>query len=93
VTAVKVRVGVHRGIIMENLRYLFNHAAKGTPAENAVLEIEEEPVRVECPACGTNESRSFVIQCPVCKGDGVRVSGGDSLAVVSIEMDAPYPAA
>lgn len=87
VTALKVRVGVHRGIIAENLRYLFLHAAKGSLAENAILEIEEEPVRIHCATCGTNESRSFVIKCPVCNGESVQVDGGDSLSVVSLEID------
>ncbi|NNG45865.1 MAG: hydrogenase maturation nickel metallochaperone HypA [Deltaproteobacteria bacterium] len=88
VTLVKLRVGVLRGIVPENLLFLFGHIAKETPAENAALEIEEETVRVECASCGTNESPSFVMECPVCRRSGIRVSGGDSLLVVSIEMDA-----
>lgn len=88
VIALKLRVGVHRGIILENLRYFFLHAATGTPAEDAVLEIEEEPVRIACTTCGTNESKSFVIKCPVCDGDSVHVDGGDSLSVISLDIDA-----
>jgi hydrogenase nickel incorporation protein HypA/HybF len=87
VTRVKLRVGVLRGIVPENLLFLFSHIARGTPAENAALEIEEETVRVECGSCGTSESPSFVMECPACGGSGIKVGCGDSLLVVSIEMD------
>ncbi len=86
VTAVRLKVGVLRGVVPENLLFLFGHLAQGTPAEDAVMTIEEEPVHVECPFCGTNESRTFVMECPLCKRDGVTVDGGDSLLVVSLDL-------
>ncbi|HEY5461547.1 MAG TPA: hydrogenase maturation nickel metallochaperone HypA, partial [Deferrimonas sp.] len=52
VTSIRLRVGVLRAIEPENLSFLFEHLARGTLAEGAFLEIEEEPVRVECEACG-----------------------------------------
>ncbi|MFA6149271.1 MAG: hydrogenase maturation nickel metallochaperone HypA [bacterium] len=88
VTSIRLRVGVLRAIEPENLSFLFGHLARGTPAEGALLEIVEEPVRVECEGCGASEARSFTIECPRCKGPGVTVTGGDSLSILSLEIDA-----
>ncbi len=87
VTAVAVRVGVLRGIVPESLRMLFEFAAKGTPAEGAVLAIEEEPILVVCDACGETPASAFTLSCPACGRGGVAVTGGDSLRLVSIDID------
>ena len=88
VTSIRLRVGVLRAIEPENLSFLFGHLALGTAAEGAHLEIVEEPVRVECEACGISEARSFTFECPRCKGSGVSVTGGDSLSILSLDVDA-----
>jgi len=88
VTSIRLRVGVLRAIEPENLSFLFEHLARGTPAEGASLEIVEEPIRVECPVCGASEVRTFTYECPRCKGSGVSVTGGDSLSILSLDVDA-----
>ena len=88
VTSIRLRVGVLRAIEPGNLSFLFGHLARGTPAEGALLEIVEEPVRVECEACGVSEVPSFALECPRCKGSGVSVTGGDSLSILSLDVDA-----
>ena len=87
VTSVLLRVGVLRAIEPEHLSFLFAHLAHGTPADGARLEIREEPVRVECPSCGVLEARSVPWECPRCRGGGVAATGGDSLEIVSLEID------
>jgi hydrogenase nickel incorporation protein HypA/HybF len=87
VTSILLRVGVLRAIEPEHLSFLFAHLAHGTPADGARLEIREEPVRVDCPACGVVEARSLPWECPRCKGSGVVAAGGDSLEIVSLEID------
>jgi hydrogenase nickel incorporation protein HypA/HybF len=87
VTSILLRVGVLRAIEPEHLFFLFSHLAHGTPADGARLEIREEPVRVECPACGVLEARSVPWECPRCRGGGVAATGGDSLEIVSLEID------
>jgi Zn finger protein HypA/HybF involved in hydrogenase expression len=47
----------------------------------------EEPVRVECEACGVSEASTFTYECPRCKGAGVSVTGGDSLLILSLDVD------
>jgi hydrogenase nickel incorporation protein HypA/HybF len=87
VTSIRLRVGVLRSVEPENLSFLFEHLARGTPAEGALLEIVEEPVRVECEACGASEASTFTYECPRCKGAGVSVTGGDSLLILSLDVD------
>ena len=88
VTSIRLRVGVLRAIEPGNLSFLFEHLARGTPAEGAHLEIVEEPVRVECEACGVSEAPSFLLVCPRCQGSGVSMTGGDSLSILSLDIDA-----
>ena len=87
VTSIRIRVGVLRAVEPENLSFLFEHLARGTPAEGAPLEIVTEPVRVECEACGVSETPAIAWECPRCKGSRVSVSGGDSLSVLSLDVD------
>jgi hydrogenase nickel incorporation protein HypA/HybF len=87
VTVVTVRVGVLRGIVPENLRFLFENLARGTFAEGAALAIEEEPVQIECNVCGTTEAAVMAWECPACKAPDIFVKGGDSLRIVSIDLD------
>ena len=87
VTSIRLRVGVLRAIEPENLSFLFEHLARGTTAEGALLEIVEEPVRIECPACGPSEARAFTVECPRCTGSGVSVTGGDALAILSLDIE------
>ena len=87
VTSIRLRVGVLRAIEPENLSFLFGHLARGTTAEGALLEIVEEPVRIECPVCGPSEARAFTFECPRCKGSGVSVTGGDALAILSLDIE------
>jgi hydrogenase nickel incorporation protein HypA/HybF len=87
VTAVTLRVGVLRAIEPGHLSFLFDHLARGTPAEGARLTILTEPVRVDCPSCGPLDVRSIVWECPRCRGEGIAATGGESLEVVSLEID------
>lgn len=86
VSEIRLRVGVLRAIEPDHLSFLFGHLAHGTPADGANLAIEEVPVRVECASCGVSEARSFVWECPRCKGSCIDVKGGDSLEIVSLDI-------
>ncbi len=87
ITAVTIRVGVLRGIVADAVRMYFEFAVKGTLAEGAALEIEEEPVLVVCGECGETPAPGLTLSCPACGRDGVVVKGGDSLSVVSIDIE------
>ena len=87
VTVVTVRVGVLRGIVPENLRFLFENLAEGTIAKGATLAIEEDPVVIECRGCGRTETGPMAWECPACRSLDITMKGGDSLRVVSIDLE------
>lgn len=84
---VSVSVGVLRGIVAEHLRFFFEHAVRGTPAEGAALAVEEEPVTVLCSACGESSSPRFTLECPRCGGPAAGSRGGDALRLTAIEIE------
>ncbi len=87
ITTVTIRVGAFRGVVPDSLRLFFNHLVKGTAADGAALEIEEEPAVVSCPACGETPASGLTLSCPACGRDGVDVKGGDTLRIVSIDIE------
>lgn len=87
VTSILLRVGVLRAVEPEHLSFLFAHLARGTKADGARLETLEEPVRVECPACGVVEAHSIAWECPRCRKAVASATGGDALEIVSLEID------
>jgi len=87
VTTVTVKVGILRGIVPENLRFLFENLARGTIVEGAALAVEEEPIVIECGECGTTEAGAMIWECPACKCPGISVKGGDSLRIISVNLD------
>lgn len=87
IEGVNLRVGVLRGVVSEHLLFLFGHVATGTMAQGARLSIEEEPVRFDCEACGPSEASGFLLECPGCKRPWRHVGGGDSLRIVSIDIE------
>jgi len=91
ITRVDLEVGVLRGVVPENLAFLFGHVATGTIAEGAHLAIEEQPARLACEACGPTEARGFTIACPGCGNPAVKFEGGDALRILSIDVDDPLP--
>lgn len=87
VTVVRLLVGVLRGVVPEQLAFLFGHASEGSAAEGARLVIEEEPVTIACAACGDVPAAEFTLVCPRCGGPADRVSGGDALRILSLEIE------
>ena len=86
VARVCAQVGVLHGVNADAFRRAFAHAAEGSEAENAALDLVMMPVRVVCRTCqAETESNETVLVCPHCKGRDVDVTGGDELALESIE--------
>ncbi|MEV0590690.1 hydrogenase maturation nickel metallochaperone HypA [Nonomuraea cavernae] len=85
ITGARVRVGTRHAVVGEAFDQAFAHAAAGTPAENAVLDLVVTPLTVTCRACGgRTESLDVLAVCPVCGGDDVDLTGGDELVLESI---------
>jgi hydrogenase nickel insertion protein HypA len=86
VAEIRLRVGVLRAVEPEHLAFMFRHLASGTPADGALLSVEEAPVQVECASCGVSESFAAVWTCPRCNGSGIDMKGGESLDIISIDI-------
>jgi len=87
VDTVRLRVGRATGVLPDALRFAFDCSKAGTPAEVAVLEIEEVPIGGRCDACESDftSPEPYVLACPFCGGASFRVTTGDELAVLDLE--------
>ena len=85
----RLRVGELSGVDAQALRFAFDIVVQGTLLENAVLEIEEAPVKVHCVACGeeTTPQRARVGECMRCGSTRVRVTQGRDLEIAQMEID------
>ena len=85
-----VRIGPLSGVEVELMREAFPLASRDTPAEGARLEIATSPVRVHCPRCGEEaEARVNDLTCPCCGHWQTRLTGGDELLLVSVDLASP----
>ena len=77
VTRIRVRLGVLVGL-MRALHFCFAPACRGTLCENAVLDIDEVPLTVHCPACDAVKAprARYNFRCPDCGTPTPRVVTG-----------------
>jgi hydrogenase nickel incorporation protein HypA/HybF len=87
VAAVRLRVGPLAGVEPELLRYAYEVARVGTLADSAPLAIEESPVRVYCPRCGSESAVQVQrLVCAACGEWRTEVVAGDDLTLMSVEL-------
>ncbi|MCZ6720224.1 MAG: hydrogenase maturation nickel metallochaperone HypA [Proteobacteria bacterium] len=93
VTRLRVRLGV-LAAVRRALYFCFEPAARGTACEGAVLEIDEVPLSVLCPACDAVKTPSglYNFRCPTCGTPTPRVVTGREMQLVSVELDIPEAA-
>jgi hydrogenase nickel incorporation protein HypA/HybF len=94
VTGVRVRIGGHPvdpGVVTQGIRL----AAAGTVAEDVVVDLVLEPMRMSCRECGRVgpiEDHLGMVACTRCGGVDVEVTGTDDVRLESITVDAEGPA-
>jgi hydrogenase nickel incorporation protein HypA/HybF len=90
---VKIRLGEFTGAVRESVEFAFDIIKKGTPAENAVLDIEMSPLIACCFDCDWSGTpvEEFSFSCPHC-GMPVQVLSGQEMDVEYIEVFVPEPA-
>jgi hydrogenase nickel incorporation protein HypA/HybF len=89
-SGVTVSVGPMSGVVPDSLRFGFEVASAGTPAEGAELEIVEVPLVTHCNACGAESETDdvAVLRCPQCTGT-VTVVSGNEILVTSVRYTEP----
>ena len=89
VARIRVRVGVLHRVVDEAFQQAFSHAAEGTEAENASVDLVVIPVRAVCRTCKAEvESEDVIPVCPKCGEVDLDFTGGDELILESIEYEA-----
>ena len=87
VTKVTIRAGQLRGIIPEQLRFLFDFVAKDSVAEGAELVVQTLPVKARCKKCeGSFFVKEYQFLCPDCASEELEVLQGMELLVENIEV-------
>jgi hydrogenase nickel incorporation protein HypA/HybF len=92
VRRVKVRVGGGHAADPAALRIGFELAAAGTAAQDTVVEVVADPLRVDCAGCGARtalEDGIAVPACPACGGVDVELVGIGEVAVEEITLEGP----
>ncbi|MBN8874134.1 MAG: hydrogenase maturation nickel metallochaperone HypA [Rhodospirillales bacterium] len=88
VARVSLEIGQFACVEVDALRFGFDVAMRGGPAEAAELHIETVPASAWCMAC----ARPVTIgqrydPCPACGSHQIQVTGGDALRIKSMEVD------
>ncbi len=88
VTLIRLRIGPLSGVEAQLLRDAFPIAAAGTVAEQAELQIEEQPVRVRCLSCGAeSDARANRLICGQCGDYRTQLLSGDEMLLTSLELE------
>ncbi|GAB4064013.1 hydrogenase maturation nickel metallochaperone HypA [Ancylobacter sonchi] len=87
VTKVRLVVGPFAGVEVEALRFGFDVVMRGSLAEDARLEILDEPGTAWCFDC--NETVGLpdrLSPCPACGGERLRPNGGTDMRIKDLEV-------
>ena len=89
VARVRVRVGTLHRVVAAAFQQAFTHAAEGTEAERATVDLVIVPVSVKCLSCGAvTEADELVVICPKCVSMDLNLIAGEELILESIEYEA-----
>ncbi len=88
VTRLSCRIGAMRQIDGWLMNEAFAIAAAGTICASAALSIEKTYMQATCRACRRRfPIRDWIWTCPTCGAEGENPTGGDELALVSLDAD------
>jgi hydrogenase nickel incorporation protein HypA/HybF len=87
ITSIELQVGELAGVMVEALEFCFEAAAKGTPAEDARLEIVAVPGEANCSRCGKiSPADSFGSPCRHCGAYLFDIIKGKDLRIHAITI-------
>jgi hydrogenase nickel incorporation protein HypA/HybF len=88
VHAIRLRIGALSGVVPDALQFAFEALADGTPAEGALLNIENVPARFWCAACSHEfEATQMFAECPDCHRPSGKLRAGREMELTSMEVD------
>ena len=86
VRSVRVEAGPMQAIEPEAMRLAWLATTDSTPLHGATLDLRMMPFDLRCPHCGRGWQSDDLFQPCVCGCDRPRVTGGDRLILVSIDV-------
>ena len=88
IVSVHLQVGLLSGAVPELLATSFDIYKKDTLAAEAVLEIEEVPLKVECLACGAHMVKEdYVVVCEACGSTNLKTLQGTDLFLLKMDVE------
>lgn len=87
IALIRLQIGPLSGVETALLEHAFPMATAGSVAEDATLEIEAMPIRVQCKRCQTLSDASA--SCLICRQCGERQTtlvSGDEMLLASVEL-------
>jgi hydrogenase nickel incorporation protein HypA/HybF len=89
ITAIDLVIGDLSSVVDDSVQFYFDFLSQGTPAEGAMLRFQRLPAQVTCRDCVYTFTTvlPLILNCPVCGGTQLSVSGGREFRVESIEVD------
>lgn len=87
VLEINIVIGAMSGVERVPFEFAFPEAARNTPMQGAVLNIEEVPLVLKCNDCGLQEEPDELIMvCPRCNSISVEIVKGREFLVKSMEV-------
>jgi hydrogenase nickel incorporation protein HypA/HybF len=97
---IRIELGEFTFINPQQLKFVFEIAAKGSPAEGAELVVSKLPGKIKCTKCGyegglkytgpeihSSTVAAFVLDCPKCESKETEIIGGRELRIKDIKVD------
>lgn len=89
VYAVHLRLGPLSGVVSDALLFSYDLACEGTSLEGSKLIIENVPIRIFCPTCGSEGDpvSGQCLHCARCGDSACRVVKGAELELAALELE------
>lgn len=88
VNAASLMIGENTGIMPDSVQVYFEIIAKGTPAQDAKLELNLVKTQMHCRSCNKNFIKPrFSFECPDCGALGSPTEIGNECFVQSVELE------
>jgi hydrogenase nickel incorporation protein HypA/HybF len=81
-----LEVGRLSAVAPDSIRFCFEIAARGTPLEDAALEIIETPGMAECRRCGAAVPLEDLLGTCGCGSIDLEIVGGQQLLIKTVEV-------
>jgi hydrogenase nickel incorporation protein HypA/HybF len=91
--AIHLVIGDLSSIVDESVQFYFDFLSRDTLAAGAALHFKREAAMLHCAACGAAHEANIPLAtvCPTCGSAHLRVSGGRSFYIESIEVNDDHP--